>query len=231
MPRSTVRPADDVHRGVRSACALLPAIVPLGVALGVALGETTSSPLVAWLSAPLMVAGSSQLVLFGQLDHGSAVIAAALAAIVLNARFVVYGAALAERFSGQPRWFRWLGPHYIVDQTFAMVVADVDGDASNDQFRRYFAAAGTLLWFAWTCSVGIGLLAGPIMPPQMPLEMVLPATFVALIVPGLARRSEILAVLVGVGVGAASIGSTRSLAIAALVGAIIGARIQAERTS
>jgi predicted branched-subunit amino acid permease len=199
--------------------------------LGIALGETTSPHLVTWLSAPLLVAGSSQLVLFGQLDHGSAVIAAALAAIVLNARFVLYGAALAERFSGQPRWFRWLGPHFIVDQTFAMVVADVDGDASKDQFRRYFAAAGTLLWFAWTCSVGIGLLAGPIVPTGVPLEMVLPATFVALIVPGLTHRSEITAVVVGAGVGAAAAGPTTSLAIAALLGAVIGATQHTEPTS
>jgi predicted branched-subunit amino acid permease len=204
--------------------------MPLGVALGVALGETNSSHLVAWFSAPLLVAGSSQLVLFGQLDQGSAVLAAALAATVLNARFVIYGAALADRFSAQPRWFRWLGPHFIVDQTFAMVVADVDGDASKDQFRRYFAAAGTLLWLAWTCSVGIGLLAGPIVPPGIPLEMVLPATFVALIVPGLTQRSEIMAVLVGAGVGAAAAGPTRSLAIAALLGTFIGAIQQAERT-
>ena len=231
MPTPTLRAAHDVQRGVRSACALLPAIVPLGVALGVALGETTSSRLVAWLSAPLLVAGSSQLVLFGQLNHGTAVIAAALAAIMLNTRFVVYGAALAERFNGQPRWFRWLGPHYIVDQTFAMVVADIDDRSSNDQFRRYFAASGTLLWIAWTCSVGIGLLAGPIVPPQVPLEMVLPASFVALIVPGLAHRSEILAVLVGACVGGGAVGSTSTLAFAALIGAIIGATQHAERTS
>jgi len=229
MPTSTVRSAHDVHRGIRSALALLPAIVPLGVALGVAAGETSSSHLVVWLGAPLLVAGSSQLVLFGQLDHGATVVAAALAAIVLNARFVVYGAALAERFSGQPRWFRWIGPHYIVDQTFAMVVADVDDSVSNDQFRRYFAAAGTLLWFAWTCSVGIGLLAGPILPPEVPLEMVLPASFVALIVPGLAHRSEVLAVLFGAGVGAGAVESNSSLTIAALVGAVIGATQHAEQ--
>lgn len=231
MPTPTLRAAHDVHRGVRSACALLPAIVPLGVALGVALGETTSPRLVAWLSAPLLVAGSSQLVLFGQLDHGTAVPAAALAAIMLNARFIVYGAALAERFSGQPRWFCWLGPHYIVDQTFAMVVADIDDNASNDQFRRYFAAAGILLWFAWTSSVGIGLLAGPIVPSEVPLEIVLPTTFVALIVPGLAHRSEIVAVLVGAGAGAGALGSTSSLAIAAVVGAVIGGTQHARRTS
>jgi predicted branched-subunit amino acid permease len=217
-----LRPNHDVHRGIRAAGALLPAIVPLGVALGVALGETASSRLVAWLSAPLLVAGASQLALFGQLDHGTAVVAAALAAIVLNARFVVYGAALAARFGGQPGWFRWLGPHYIVDQTFAMVVAEVDDNASNDQFRRFFAAAGTLLWFAWTCSVGIGLLAGPVIPSHLPLEMVLPATFVALIVPGLTRRSEILAAVVGGAVGAGTLGSTSALAFAALIGAVIG---------
>ena len=51
----------DVRRGIRAACALLPGIVPLGVALGVALGDTTSSRLLAWLSAPLLVAPSPKL--------------------------------------------------------------------------------------------------------------------------------------------------------------------------
>ena len=95
----------------------------------------------------------------------------------------------------------------------------------------YFAAAGTLLWLAWTCSVGLGLLAGPIVPSEIPLEVVLPATFVALIVPGLTRRSEVLAVVIGACVGAGAEGSAISLALAALFGAVIGATHLSDRGS
>jgi branched-subunit amino acid transport protein len=33
--------------------------------------------------------------------------------------------------------------------------------------------AGTILWASWTSSVGIGLVLGPILPSQIPLEFVL----------------------------------------------------------
>jgi predicted branched-subunit amino acid permease len=201
----------------------MPAIVPLGVALGVALGALAVDAAIAWSSAPLMVAGASQLVLFSQLDSGSSAVAAGVAAVLLNSRFIVYGAALAPRFgTGQPTWFRWLGPHYIVDQTYAMTLAGVDDDDGDDAFRQYFVAAGTALWAVWCCSVGLGILLGPMLPTQLGLEFVLPATFVALIVPGLSRRSEVLCALLGATVATLGIDSTTTMATAAVVGAVIG---------
>lgn len=69
----------------------------LGADLGLAAMSTPA--FVTWLSSPLMVAGTSQLVLFTQLDTDSAAISAALAAVLLNSRFVIYGAALSRRFT------------------------------------------------------------------------------------------------------------------------------------
>ena len=212
------------HRGLASALAMLPAVVPLGIAVGVALGALSTSPFLAWLSAPAMVAGASQLVLFSQIDSGSAFPAAALAAILLNARFVIYGAALATRFGdGQPGWFRTIGPHYIVDQTYAMTLNDIADTDTDEDFRRYFMTAGTVLLVAWTIAVGLGILLGPVLPPQLPLEFVLPASFVALIAPTITTRSEITTVLVGATAALTIPGPSAALGLAALAGATIGA--------
>lgn len=212
------------RRGITGAVALLPAIVPLGIALGVALGAMSTPAAIAWSSAPLLVAGASQLVLFSQLDAGSGLLAAAGGAILLNSRFVVYGAALSPRFGPvQPSWFRLVGPHFIVDQTYAMTLGAAIRDDGDDAFRHFFATAGAVLWLAWSCSVGVGILIGPILPSQLPLEFVLPATFVALVVPGLSGRREVAAVVSGAAVAAPGFGSTPTLAVAALVGGAIGA--------
>lgn len=211
------------RRGVAAAATLMPAIVPLGLALGVALGAMSHPPVVTWLSAPLMLAGASQLVLFSQLESGSGVAAAVAAAVLLNSRFAVYGAALSPRFGcGQPMWFRLIGPHYIVDQTYAVTMTGVHEGDTDDDFRHYFATAGTVLLVVWSCSVGIGIIGGPILPSALPLEFVLPATFIALIVPGLRRRSEVAAVVVGAAISLPGLGSTTSLGIAACVGALVG---------
>jgi predicted branched-subunit amino acid permease len=82
--------------------------------------------------------------------------------------------------------------------------------------------AGTMLWAAWNSAVGIGIVLGPILPPQIPLEFVLPASFVALIAPTVTRTSEITTLLFGaVAILVASTPSA-ALAIAALGGVAIG---------
>ena len=209
--------------GIRSATALLPAVGPLGIALGVALSAFSVNRFVMWLAAPVLVAGSAQLVLFTQLDGGASVLAAAAAAIVLNARFVVYGAALAERLVvGQPRWFRWIAAHYVVDQTYAMTLADGRVDMSPRSFRQYFLTAGTILSLTWTASVGLGLVAGPILPSALPVELVLAATFVALVVPGVAGGRGVIAVLAGAGLAITQLGTSTTFVVAAVAGAVVG---------
>jgi predicted branched-subunit amino acid permease len=179
---------------------------------------------IAWLTAPLLVAGASQLTLISQLDAGEAALAAVTSALLVNSRFVIYGAALARRFSDQPRWFRWLGPSFVVDQTYALAARRSDAFRSPEDFRRYYLAASTLLWATWTVSVGAGVLAGPVLPSSLPLEFVFPAMFVALVVPMLKGRSELFAAALGALVVFSGVLSGAGALLApALAGAITGA--------
>lgn len=219
-----------MRSGARDALSLVPAIAPMGLALGVALVELGTPPLVSWLGAPMLVAGSSHLVLMSQLDTGATVLAAAVAAVLINSRFVVYGAALADRFSRQPRWFRWVGAHYVVDQTYGLVVARLGVDRSDDEFRHYFVTAGTLLFAVWTCSVGAGIIVGPVVPAELPLEFVLPAMFLALVVPGLRRRSEALAAIAGGSIALVGLSPTMTMLAGLTAGAAIGATSREDRS-
>jgi predicted branched-subunit amino acid permease len=219
------------RRGLADAATMLLAIAPLGVALGATAGETDLPPLLVLLTAPLMVAGAAQLVLVAELDHGASAVTAAVAAILLNARFVVYGAALATRFRSQPRWFRLIAPHYVVDQTYAMVSRAVSRDASDRWFRRYLTSAGTVLWIGWTASFGIGIVAGPLLPSGLWLDAILPLTFAAMITPQLRQATHVAAVTAGGALVAIGWSTTGTIAAAAVVGGMLGAGSHREGTS
>lgn len=225
---STGRPARRAAvRGAMAGAGLVPAVIPLGVALGVALAETSAPPLLAWLTAPLLIAGASQLVLVTHLDAGATVVVAVLATTLVNARFVVYGAALAHRFTAQPSWFRWLGPWFVVDQSYALVTAahasgQLSERAAPDEFRRFYLGAAGLLSLVWSASVGAGVALGPVLPPSLPLEFVLPAMFIALVVPGLGSRTEVAAAAAGAAAAVLTTSSTGALFVGAALGAAIG---------
>jgi len=209
---------------MRDALSVGVAIAPLGVALGAAMAKTDVSPVVAAVTAPLMVAGASQLALVTQLDAGATTVAAALAAVLVNLRFVVYGAAMSPRFTGQPRWFRLVGSHFVVDQTYGMVLAiGARGDVDDrDSFRHYFVVAGGLLVAAWSLSVCLGVVGGSLLPASIPLGLVLPAMFVGIVVPQLSGPRALVVAAVAVGIAVVPVSSNLALVACAVAGWIVG---------
>ena len=92
--------------------------MPFGLFLGVTLSAYGEHPLAVLAGAALVYGGSAQLATSTVLHAGAGLLAAVLAGVVVSARMLLYGAALADRFADQPRWFRWLGPATLLDQTY-----------------------------------------------------------------------------------------------------------------
>lgn len=215
-------------RPLADAAAILPAVLPMGVAFGVAL-VAVAPGLAAWLSAPTMVAGSAQMALLTRLDDGSHLAGALLAALVVGARFVVYSAALATRFA-RPRWFRWLGPALVVDQTYALVVRAGPALDDVDEFRRYYLRAGGVLWLGWTTSVAVGVVLGPTVAGGVPADAVIMAMFLALVVPGLSGRADVAAVVAGAAVVASGLAPASASHLVAAVAGLAAARMAEVRS-
>jgi predicted branched-subunit amino acid permease len=175
-------------------------ILPFAAIVGVTVERSTAVP--AWaglLAGPLMYAGSSQLAALTLLDEGAGVATVLATVVVINARLSLYGAVMEPRFRAQPTWFRWLAPHFLVDQTYAIATARRDlGDP--DRFRRYWMTAGAVLGVAWTAAMAAASLLGPVVPDDSPLTFATSAIFVGLLVPQLrerlARRPAVIAAVV-----------------------------------
>ena len=132
------------------------------------------------------------------MKSGAGILSNMVAVALINARFVMYGAALEPRFRSQPAWFRWLAPHFLVDQSY--ILADSRTDLGNPQrFRRYWLTMAAAIGVVWLSAIGLTLTIGDFLP-ETPLTFAPIAILVGILVPKLhykeARQAAIAAGLV-----------------------------------
>ena len=211
------------RQGAIDALPLFVPAIPFGLVIGLAITESGMNPFVGWSGAWLIFGGAAQLTLVTLLGTGVAVAAAVGTALVVNARHLMYSAALAPTFQSQPRWFRWLGPYLLIDQLFALTTVRPP-DEDPDVFRSYYFAAGVTFWVLWLTVVAFGLLLGPVVPEEWNLQFAIPILFIGLLVLGTDHWPEMVAALAGAGVTylAAGLPNRTGLLVGAFVGMIAG---------
>lgn len=215
-----------IKRGITDALPLYVPAVPFALVIGLAIVESGINPFSGWSGSWLIFGGAAQLTLISLLGSGAAVIAAVTAALVVNARHLMYSAALAPTFQKQPPWFRWLGPYVLIDQNFALSVLEAENDP--DTFRTYYLACGATFWTLWQITTALGIAIGPVVPEDWNLAFAVPLLFVGLIVIGIDKSSKLVAAVVGAGVTFlfAGLPNRTSLLVGALVGILAGTIVE-----
>jgi predicted branched-subunit amino acid permease len=205
-------------------------VVPFGFVIGVEIARSPIPNTIGLASSVLVFAGAAQLALVTLI--GSAGVGAALiTGIVLNARHVMYSAALAPAFGPQPRWFRWLGPLTLVDQVFAMSVPRLDQPPAL--FRRYYLVISSVFFPGWLAATALGLVSGGSIPDAWRLEFAPAVLFIGMVVLGLDRWPGAVAAIVGGGVCLAAIDlpNQSGLLVGAGAGIVAGAIADRSTTS
>ena len=184
------------------------------------------NPLLGWASAWIIFGGAAQLTLIALLGSGTAVAAAVTAAIVVNARHLMYSAALAPKFQEQPKWFRWLGPYVLIDQLFAMAMLRLDDDPRT--WRTYYLTAGGFFWVSWQVTIAVSLFVGPVVPSAWNLGFAISILFLGLVVMGIDTSPKLVAALAGAGFTFlfAGLPNRAGLLVGALVGVLAGTIVE-----
>jgi 4-azaleucine resistance transporter AzlC len=126
----------------------------------------------------------------------------------LNARHILYSAALAPWFSDRPKAVRAALAHLLTDEAFALSLAHFRRVGRGD-VPGYLIAGILLTFIPWNVATVVGVLvAGEIPNPQAyGLDVVFPATMAGLAVGLVTGSRELVAAVVGaivaVGVGLA----------------------------
>jgi len=128
------------------------------------------------------------------LASGGTPLAAVLGGIVLNARHLPYGLAVAPLLRG-PLWKRALSSQIVLDESTALALSQPTPELG----RLAFYACGCLLFASWNLGTLIGALVGGAIadPSALGLDAAFPASMVALLAPLLRRRDMRTAALAG----------------------------------
>ncbi|MGI9579248.1 MAG: AzlC family ABC transporter permease [Microthrixaceae bacterium] len=184
--------------GVRRAFVLALGVLPFGAVYGVAVAQSAENDLVGASSSVLIFAGAAQLSLLELNDSGAAAIVAIGTALAINARFMLYSAALAPAFSEFPSRWRITLPHLMTDQAATLSVIEYGSDHDPVRRRWFYLGAAAVLFVFWQAGTAVGVLAGAQVPDGLQLEFIIPLMFTALAVPTLTHRPAVVAALVSV---------------------------------
>lgn len=164
---------------LRQALAIALAVGALGLSFGVLCADTGLGLPMSVALSTLVFAGSAQLAAVGVVADGGTALAAVAAGLLLNARSLAFGVALAPILGGR-LGRRLADSHLLIDESAALAAAQSDPAAA----RRAFRAAGLAVLVLWNAgTVGGWLLTGAIDVEATGLDVVIPAVFVALLAP------------------------------------------------
>jgi predicted branched-subunit amino acid permease len=203
---------------VRDVAAVSPGMIPFGLALGVTMTTFGINPIAGILGAGIVYGGSAQLAAVTLLHNGVGLLAVVGTAAIVNTRLLLYSAALSPSYRGQPRWFRLLAPHYIIDQTYLFATSRTE--FTGRAFRSYWLSLGTALLVMWTGAVAVGMLLGPVLPSMPHLAFVGSALFLGMLVPRVTSSASLAAASAGGG-GAALVAFIRP-ELGIIAGAVTG---------
>jgi predicted branched-subunit amino acid permease len=163
------------------------------------------SPIEAMAFSLIAFAGAAQFAAVGFVARGLGWPAIAFFTLLLNARHLLYSAALAPWFRGRSLVERAVAAHLLTDEAFALTIAHFRRIGRFDAFGYWWAAIATTL-IPWNLATLAGVLLGSaIVDPQaLGIDVIFPAAMGGLAVTLVTGRRELIAAVAGgsVGVGA-----------------------------
>ncbi|MFJ9771325.1 AzlC family ABC transporter permease [Kitasatospora sp. NPDC101157] len=148
----------------------------------------------------LVFAGGSQFAAVGVVLSGGSALAAVVTGLVLNARLLPFGFAVADVLQG-PWWKRLLGAQLLTDESAAFALQQHE----PRRRRAAFWICGVALFVVWNLAVLLGGLAGGLIgdTDALGLDAAFPAVLLALVLPSLRDRGTRTAALTGAAVAVA----------------------------
>lgn len=178
--------------GARAMLPLMPGITAFGMAFGAASVQKGFSLAESTLSSALVFAGLAQMVaLEGWTQSWSAgtLLALGFLTMTVNMRHVLMGASLRPWLGTLPAWKAYPALMMMADNNWAASLR-YHGEGGND--AGFFVGSGLVTWFFWVLATVAGhLVGGGIPDPKvLGIDLVVPAFFVAMLLPNWKGRRE-----------------------------------------
>lgn len=183
-------------RGFLEGIGLLPGMVAFGIVFGVLAGQVGISLFGATVMSTFVFAGTAQLLALHSWGATDLVVAVVVAVVAMNARYILFGAALQPWMRGLSPWIAYSALFFLVDPNWATAMRE------RDEGRRdaaVFMGMGIACLFGWVlgtvAGAGFGQLLGD--TRRLGLDFFLPGFFLSLACGFWKGRQDVLPLVVG----------------------------------
>jgi branched chain amino acid efflux pump len=196
--------------------------VGFGFVYGLSAREAGFSPIEAIAMSLIVFGGASQFAAVGYVASGLAWPAIMLLTGLLNARHLLYSAALAPWLRDVPLPRRAVAAHFVTDEAFALSVAHFRRLGRTDEWG-YWIAAIVATFIPWNLATAAGVYVGGQIPDpaRFGVDIIFPAAMIGLSVGLITGRRELVAAIVGAGVGVV-VALLSSPAVGVITGGLVG---------
>ena len=200
-----------------------------GFVYGLAAREAGFSLIEATSMSVFVLAGAAQFAAVGLIANGASWPSIVFLTALLNARHLLYSAAMAPWLGSRPRLERAAMAHVLTDETFALTLAHFQRLGRVD-VRGFWLAAG-IDCLSWPIATAIGVVAGQLIldPARLGLDVVFPAAMGGLAVKLATARPEVAAAVAGAALAVAGgivVGPAASIVVGGFLAPIVGLLIE-----
>lgn len=214
--------AESRGRLLMEALGIAVSAVGFGFVYGLSAREAGFSPIEAMAMSTIVFAGAAQFAAVGYVASGLAWPGVVLLTFLLNARHLLYSAALAPWLRDVPFARRAVMAHLLTDEAFALSIGHFRRVGRTDE-RGYWIAAIASTFIPWNLATLAGVLLGAQIPDpaRFGIDIIFPAAMIGLAVGLITGRRELVAAIVGGAVGV-TVALLTGPSIGIVAGGIIG---------
>ncbi len=191
-----MRPRREWWAGARATLPFWPGVALFGLVYAVtARAAGLSGPEIVGMSL-LVHAGSAQFTAVNLIAGGAGSLSVVVGTAITNARSLLIGASVAPQVATRPLRWRLLYAFHLTDESFAVATARfLRGGATPG----YALGANLALVAPWVGSAIVGVIVGATIPSpaRWGIDLVIPLTFLGLLVPLLNNRRAVGVALCG----------------------------------
>ena len=223
LPALTRTPLEQSRRRlIADGIGIAVSALAFGFVYGLAAEGAGLSPIEAVAMSLIVFAGAAQFAAIGYITGGLAWPAIVLLTALLNARHLLYSAALLPWLRDVPAPRRAVMAHLLTDEAFALSIAHFTRLGRTDE-RGYWIAAIGSTWIPWNVATLAGVLIGREIPSpeRFGLDIVFPAAMVGLAAGLIAGRRDVVAAITGAVLGV-GVGLLVSPSVGIVAGGVLG---------
>ena len=189
-------------RGAAHALPFFVVIIPFAMLFGVLSAEAGLGPWETQIFSIAVFAGASQLAALQLMQDQAPLLVILATGIAVNLRMMMYSVALTPHLGAAPLGIRATIAYFLVDQSFALSLAEFDKRAEMTLPEKvaYFFGTVAPITVIWNISTATGAHLGRAVPDSWGLDFAMPITFIGMTAAMLRTVPHGVAMAVSVGV-------------------------------